>query len=145
VSAAALWSLLTSRVAGPLAAALATLLACLLAAALVGQAVQKTRLVALERDRDGWKTAAGRWEASAKSLREAFDAAEAMRAKEMEAAQRAVAEAGKTCEARVVAARRSARAIDTIIRQEVSRDANGCPARGLVPGGRLRDALVPGG
>lgn len=145
MSPALIWSVLTSRLAGPVMTAVAVLTAGFLAAALVGLAGQKARADGLSRDRDAWKTAAGRWEASARGLRASFDEAEAIRGREATRARTAAGEAARACDARVAAARRSARAIETIVTKEVARDANGCPARGLVPGERLRDALVPAG
>lgn len=145
MSAALVWSALTSRAAGPLASALALALGCFLVVALLAHAGERSRAEMLVRDRDGWKASAQRWEASARGLRAAFDEAEALRRGETAAARAAVALAEKACEARVATARRSARAIETIIKQEVIRDANGCPARRIVPVERLRDALAPSG
>lgn len=143
MSVALIWSALTSRAAGPVAGAMALALACFLAAALVAHAGEKTRAELLLRDRDGWKAAAGRWEASARGLQAAFAEAERLRRQEARVAQAATAQAAKSCETRVAAARRSARAIETIVRQEVTHDAKGCPDRRLVPVERLRDALAP--
>ena len=143
MSATLIWSALRSRLAGSVATVLAAVLVCFLAAALVGHAGQKARADRLSKERDAWKTTAARWEASARSLHSAFDEAEALRIRETAQARAAASEFDRACSARVAAARRSARAIETIVNQEVARDANGCPARGLVPRERLRDALAP--
>lgn len=139
------WSVLTARATGPLASALAVALACFLAAALLAHAGEKARAGMLARDRDGWKAAAQGWEATARGLRASFEEAEALRRRETGMARAAAEAAGKACETRVAAARRSARAIETIIKQEVTRDATGCPDRRIVPVERLRDALTPAG
>jgi hypothetical protein len=143
MSLALVWSVLTSRAAGPVAVALAVALACFLAAALVGAAAQGARADGMKRERDRWRTTAGRWESAARGLRASFDETEALRRREAITAQAATDQASKACEARVATARRSARAIETIVNREVTRNANGCPDRGLVPVERLRDALAP--
>lgn len=136
MTGALLWSALTSRLAGPIAAVLAIVLATCLTAALLGKAVQTARADRLQVERDAWEAAAGR-------LRASLAQSEDVRARETTAARTAAAEAARSCEARVTAARRSARAIQSIISQEVPHDAQGCPVRGLVPVERLRDALTP--
>jgi hypothetical protein len=136
MSGAVLWSLLTSRITGPVAAALAVVLAGCLVAALLGRAVQTARAERLQGERDRWEAAAGRWRSS-------FVQSEALRSRETAAAEAAVNEAARSCQTRILAAQRSARAIQSIITQEVPHDAKGCPVRGLVPVERLRDALAP--
>ena len=138
MSGVLIWSALTSRLAGPVAATLALVLACCLAAALLGKAAQTARAARLVGERDAWEAAAGRW-------RTAHAESEALRVRETGAARIAAIDAARSCEARVETARRSARAIQCIITQEVPHDAQGCPARGLVPVERLRDALTPSG
>jgi len=133
-----LLSILTSRLTGPIAAAVAAVLATLLALALVAAAAANGRINRLAAERDGWKTAAAHWEAG---LRQS----EVLRAEETATARAASAAASIACDGRVAVARRSARAIQSIVQEEVSHDANGCPARGLVPVERLRDALAPAG
>ena len=136
MTGALIWSALTSRIAGPIAGALATVLAVCLAAALLGKAVQTARAERLQGERDAWEAAAGRWRSS-------YVQSEALRARETQAAQAAAGQAARSCEARIVTAQRSARAIQSIVNQEVPHDAKGCPVRGLVPLERLRDALTP--
>ena len=136
MTAALFWSALTSRIAGPVAGALSVVLAGCLALALLGKAEQTARAERLVGERDAWRASAGRWRAS-------FAQSEALRARETAAAGAAVNEAARTCQARILTAQRSARAIQSIINQEVPHDAKGCPARGLVPVERLRDALTP--
>ncbi len=136
MSVALIWSVLSSRLAGPIAAALAVVLSVCLAAALMGNAAQTARADRLVQARDAWEAAAGRWRAAHKQ-------SEALRVRETGAARIAAVEAARSCEARVETARRSARAIQSIINQEVPHDAQGCPVRGLVPAERLRDALTP--
>lgn len=136
MSGALIWSLLSSRIAGPVAAALAVALAGCLVAALLGKAVQTARAERLQGERDGWEAAAGRWRSS-------FIQSEALRVRETAAAEAAVNEAARSCQTRILAAQRSARAIQSIITQEVPHDAKGCPVRGLVTVERLRDALAP--
>jgi hypothetical protein len=78
------------------------------------------------------------WEASVRQ-------SEAMRLKDQNAAARAVSEADAQCDARVSAARKSASAIQTIVKTETRYDASGCPVRERVPDGLLLDALKPAG
>jgi hypothetical protein len=136
MTGALIWSALTSRIAGPIAGVLSVVLAGCLAAALLGKAEQAARVERLVGERDAWKASAGRWRAS-------FAQSEALRARETATADAAMNEAARACQARILAAQRSARAIRSIINQEVPHDAQGCPVRGLVPVERLRDALTP--
>lgn len=131
-----IWSALNSRIAGPAAGALAVVMAGCLVAALLGKAVQTARAERLQVERDAWEAAAGRWRSS-------YVQSEALRARETDAARTAAAVAARSCEARLITARQSARAIQSIINREVPHDAKGCPVRGLVPVERLRDALTP--
>ncbi len=136
MTGALVWSALTSRIAGPVAAALSVVLAVCLAAALLGKAVQTTRAERLQGERNTWERAAGRWRSS-------FVQSETLRARETAAAKAAADAAARSCQARILTAQRSARAIQSITSQEVPHDAKGCPVRGLVPVERLRDALTP--
>jgi hypothetical protein len=78
------------------------------------------------------------WEAS-------YRQADALRREEQGRALRAVSEAGAQCDARVSAARKSANAIQTIVKTETRYDTTGCPVRSSVPVNSLRDALKPAG
>jgi len=145
MSFAVIWSALGSRLAGPVAAAAALALACVLAASLAGAQVLKVRLARASADRDAWKAAAARWETSARGLKQSFADSEAARSREAARARASLEGERSACSRRVETARRSARAIETIVTKEIDRDSNGCPARGLVPGEQLRNALAPGG
>ena len=83
------------------------------------------------------KARAAAWEAS-------YRQADALRREEQGRALRAVSEAGAQCDARVSAARRSANAIQTIVKTETRYDTTGCPVRSSVPVDSLRNALKPG-
>ena len=82
------------------------------------------------------KARAVAWEAS-------YRQADALRREEQGRALRAVSEADAMCEARVQAARKSANAIQTIVKTETRYDQTGCPVRERVPDGLLLDALRP--
>lgn len=92
-------------------------------------------------DRDRWRTTAGQYLGSAKAWEASFRAAEKARGLERDAARDAVTEAGRTCDARVATARRSAAAIQSIVTKEVRYDENRCPARAVIGAGELRDAV----
>lgn len=102
------------------------------------------QLEAMTRDRDAQRTAAVGWAKSALGWRKSFRESEELRAREGVAARKSLAEAAGACAARVAAARKSAAAIRSIVTQEVPRDPQGCPVRGIVRADRLRDALAPG-
>lgn len=76
------------------------------------------------------------WEAS-------YRQADALRREEQGRALRAVSEVDAMCEARVSKARRSASAIQTIVKTETRYDPTGCPVRELIPSSLLNDALRP--
>ena len=88
----------------------------------------------LETARETARAAA--WEAS-------YRQADALRREEQGRSLRAVSEADAMCEARVSKARRSASAIQTIVKTETRYDPTGCPVRSSVPLNSLRDALQP--
>ncbi len=92
-------------------------------------------------DRDAWRETARQYLGSAKAWEKSFRRAEQLRGDERLAAIRAVNDAGKACDARVAAARRSAVAIQAITTKEVRYDENRCPVRAVVGAGELRDAL----
>jgi len=142
---AIVWRMVTARLAGPVAVAAAVVLACLLAIAAIGRTAEAARADRLTKDRDQWRAAAANWRRAAGGWRASFQDAEKLRAREAAAARVAVDAATKACAGRVAGARRSAAAIKDVVTEEVSRDPRGCPARGLVPAGRLRDALIPRG
>jgi hypothetical protein len=82
------------------------------------------------------KARARAWEAS-------YRQADALRREEQGRSLRAVSEADAMCEARVSKARRSASAIQTIVKTETRYDTTGCPVRERVPADLLQDALRP--
>jgi hypothetical protein len=82
------------------------------------------------------KARAAAWEAS-------YRQADALRREEQGRALRAVSEAGAQCDARVQAARKSANAIQTIVKTETRYDPTGCPVRERVSDSLLHDALRP--
>lgn len=98
---------------------------------------------ATQRDRDTWRTAARDYKAAAEGWQRSYRASEDIRAAEKAEGRAAATEASSACDARVAEARRSARAIETIVTKEVPRDPQGCPVRELVPAGELRNALRP--
>lgn len=95
----------------------------------------------LEAERDDWKSAAEDYRHAAERWHAARDESEAMRALETSVAQSAAASLIEQCGARVAEARRSARAIETLVTQEPTYDENRCPVRRLADPGQLRDAL----
>jgi hypothetical protein len=92
-------------------------------------------------DRDAWRRTAGQYLASAKSWEKSFRSSDKIRAQERSDAVQAVDDAGKACDARVAAARRSSAAIQSIVTREVRYDESRCPVRAVVGSGELRDAL----
>lgn len=117
---------------------LAGVLAWFLAGSLGEASKQAARADRLETSRDAWRKNSRQWQANAGGWRESFREAERRRARENARAQDAVDDFEKTCRARVDVARRSARAIETIVTREVPRDPQGCPVRGIV---RAADGL----
>jgi peptidoglycan hydrolase CwlO-like protein len=84
------------------------------------------------------KARARAWEAS-------YHKSEENRRTEQKTATAATTEAAAFCDARVNAARKSANAIQTIVKTETRYDTTGCPVRSSVPVNSLRDALKPAG
>ena len=76
------------------------------------------------------------WEAS-------YRQAATLRAEEQSRALAAVSEGLAKCDARVAQARKSASAIQTIVKTETRYDTTGCPVRERVPDSLLNDALRP--
>lgn len=103
------------------------------------------RIARIETDRTAWRNAARDWEANSRAWKASFKEAERLRAAEYGAAVQAVNDGQKTCDARVKQARASAKIIKEIVNEPVKIDAGGCPVRGSIDAGRLRDALqAPG-
>lgn len=90
-----------------------------------------------------WRGAYEEWRSYGKAERAAFLESERLRKAEAEVARGALQSAEKSCGVRLAEARRSAAAIRSIVTQEPSHDAQGCPVRGVVPPNQLRDALQP--
>jgi hypothetical protein len=105
---------------------------------LAGQHDGKAKMSA---DRDAWRRTAGQYLASAKDWEKSFRSSEKIRGQERTEAIQAVNDAGRTCDARVAAARRSTAAIQSIVTKEVRYDESRCPVRAVVGSGELRDAL----
>ena len=103
------------------------------------------RYARLEADRDARAEAAKAWESHARGWMASFHTAEAIREDERANARMAVDRLEEQCAARVDAARRSARIIETIVTKEPTYDETSCPVRSLVDPGQLRDALRPRG
>lgn len=82
--------------------------------------------------------AAAAWELS-------FRSSEAARKGDQHAAAAAVTAANQACDTRLAEARRSTKVIERIVNAPAKLDASGCPVRGLVDPGELRDALNPPG
>jgi len=85
-----------------------------------------------------WKRHALGWMAS-------YRLSESRRASEVQTSQDAASVLLRQCAVQVAQARRSARAIETIVTTEPTYDASRCPVRQLVPADRLREALQPSG
>ena len=94
------------------------------------------RIERLTKERDAARLAVKAWEKRANAIASARD-------RDNKNAVQSAADASIACDARVAAARKSAQAIRTIVTREVPRDPQGCPVRGIVPSGELRDALSP--
>jgi len=96
-------------------------------------------------DRNHWRDAAHAQQRAVKAWKGAFGRSEAARKAERRQSVAAVNDADKACDARVDAARSSARTIQTIIERPVRYDANNCPVRELADPRLVRDALQPSG
>lgn len=97
-------------------------------------------------DRDAWHTKADAYQHDRDAALKAEKLSEDRRSTEFNQAKDALADAGKTCDARVAEARRSAQSIRTIVekpRAQVLDPVTRCPVPVLVPAGELRDALQP--
>lgn len=135
------------KVAAPVLKALAPWFLC----ALLGIAVfyyvpvfgAKATLDRLEAKRAKWEQAATDYRLAANGWESSFRSSEAVRVYEHRKADAALASAAKSCAAEVAAARRSARAIETIVIKEPVYDPSGCPVRSVVPADLLREALAP--
>ena len=110
-----------------------------------GARIEAQREVAMKwrRSSDAWQEASRKWEAYGLAEKAAFDESERLRSEENDEARVALSEAEQSCTTRLAEARRSAAAIRSIVTEETRRDQNGCPVRGVVDPGRLRDALQP--
>jgi len=108
-------------------------------------ALQSGRLDSAKASLYASKAETARERANSRAWEASFRQSEAMRLKDQDAAARAVSEANAQCDARVSAARKSASAIQTIVKTETRYDASGCPVRERVPNGLLLDALKPAG
>jgi hypothetical protein len=106
----------------------------------IGAHAQLARMAA---SRDAWKTSAATWKTTAGGWEASFRKAEGLRTAEQSTAAGALAEVNNQCDARVKLARASAVTIRRIVDVPVKSDPVGCPVRGVVDAGSLRDALQP--
>jgi hypothetical protein len=103
-----------------------------------------------ERQRDDATGAAKEWERHARGWMAAYGLSENARLAETKDARAAVQTLAARCDVRVAEARRSARAIETLIHKEPSYEtvpdvAGRCPVRSLADPDELRRALQPSG
>jgi len=116
-----------------------------IAACLALAGVQTLRLKASDASLHASRLETARETARARAWEASYRQADALRREEQGRALRAVSEADAMCDARVQAARKSANAIQTIVKTETRYDPTGCPIRERVPDGLLLDALKPAG
>jgi len=107
--------------------------------------VQTLRLDSAKASLHASRLETARETAKARAWEASYRQADALRREEQGRSLRAVSEADAMCEARVSKARRSASAIQTIVKTETRYDTTGCPVRSSVPVNSLRDALKPAG
>ncbi len=104
---------------------------------------QVQRVEIANRDIKASRLETARETARARAWEASYRQADALRREEQGRALRAVSEADAMCEARVSKARRSASAIQTIVKTETRYDTTNCPVRERVPADLLQDALRP--
>jgi len=114
-----------------------------IAACLALAGVQTLRLDSAKASLHASRLETARETARARAWEASYRQADALRREEQGRALRAVSEADAMCDARVQAARKSANAIQTIVKTETRYDQTGCPVRERVPDGLLLDALRP--
>jgi len=114
-----------------------------IAATLALAGVQTLRLDSAKASLHASRLETARETARARAWEASYRQADALRREEQGRALRAVSEADAMCDARVQAARKSANAIQTIVKTETRYDQTGCPVRERVPDGLLLDALRP--
>jgi hypothetical protein len=105
--------------------------------------VQTLRLKASAASLHALRLEIAREKASAAAWQASYRQADALRREEQGRALRAVSEGEAMCDVRVSAARKSASAIQTIVKTETRYDTTGCPVRELIPSSLLNDALRP--
>lgn len=114
---------------------------------IIGPAAEVARVVG---QRDVARSAAKEWERHARGWMTSFGLSENRRLSEADVARSAVTTDAARCDARVAEARRSSRAIETLITKEPTYEtvpdaAGRCPDRRLADPGELRRALQPSG
>jgi hypothetical protein len=114
-----------------------------IAATLAFAGVQTLRLQVSGADLKASRLETARETARARAWEASYRQADALRREEQGRALRAVSEADAMCEARVSKARRSASAIQTIVKTETRYDSSGCPVRERVDTAAIREALAP--
>jgi hypothetical protein len=105
-----------------------------------GRAVVGLQVAKVRADRDRWKATAGGNLAAAKAWEKNFRYDARLREEERDDAVTAIKAAGRACDARVEAARKTTSAIQSIITRETTYDQAHCPVRRGVGFERLRDA-----
>jgi uncharacterized membrane protein len=133
-----LWSILTSKFAGPIATALCIFLGCLLLANLAANGKLKAQVKREHAAYVAWHNAALKWEAYGRGEKASYDASEALRTQETTNARQAVSEANGACSARIREAVQSTKAIRGITHAPVAN----CNARPIVDTRSLSDALA---
>lgn len=143
-----LWSIATSRLAGPIAAVGALALGVMLLGARGHLATETRRADRAEAAARTWLGGYTAWHTYGLAEKTAFAAAETRRTSEQARAEQGAATASRSCQARVDEARRSSSALSVLLNQEPARvpspNPDGtCPVRVLLGSDSLRDALQP--
>lgn len=101
------------------------------------------RMDRLEASRDTWKAGAEKWEKATGAWQASYALSETRRATERKDSLKAVEAMQGECTVRVAEARRSSRAIRSLVNAPVKTDATGCPARAIMDADGVLDALQP--
>lgn len=107
---------------------------------LVALGISNGKVAGLTKDRDNWRQSAGTYSAAAAGWEKNFRWDAHLRDIERSEAVGAIKAAGRACDARVEAARKTTSAIQSIITRETIYDQAHCPVRRGVGFERLRDS-----
>lgn len=105
-----------------------------------GRAVLRLEVAKVAADRDRWKATAGQYFAAAAGWEKNFRLDAELRDQERAEAIASIKAAGRACDARVEAARKTTSALQSIISRETIYDQAHCPVRRGVGFDGLRDA-----